>query len=260
MKNIFFSRAGIIIVGAIIGIGAALLQYFGNPPNMGICVACFERDIAGALGLHRADVVQYLRPEIIGFVLGAFLMAAFAGEFRPRGGSSPLIRFFLGLFAMIGALVFLGCPWRALLRLAGGDGNAILGIIGINNGNLCRHFIFEKRFQPWTFLFTGNRQWLDYARFDAGAPVFTDISGIFRSGRTDIFQRQRPRLHARASSHQYCGRPYHWRAGPTQPVLHNGSYSGCHADQRLSFARRCDCFSCFRFCHKCHPWTIQGRI
>ena len=134
MKNIFSSRAGIIIVGAIIGIGAALLQYLGNPPNMGICVACFERDIAGALGLHRADVVQYLRPEIMGLVLGAFVAALFAGEYKPRGGSAPLIRFFLGVFAMIGALVFLGCPWRTLLRLAGGDGNAILGISGLITG------------------------------------------------------------------------------------------------------------------------------
>ena len=32
---------------------------------------------------------------------------------------------------MIGALVFLGCPWRALLRLAGGDGNALLGLAGL---------------------------------------------------------------------------------------------------------------------------------
>lgn len=131
MKNIFSTRAGIIVVGAVIGIGAALLQYFGNPPNMGICVACFERDIAGALGFHRADVVQYLRPEIMGFVLGAFVAALIAGEYKPRGGSSPLIRFFLGIFAMMGALVFLGCPWRTLLRLAGGDGNAILGIAGL---------------------------------------------------------------------------------------------------------------------------------
>jgi hypothetical protein len=146
MKNIFFSRAGMIIVGAIIGVSAALLQYFGNPPNMGICVACFERDIAGALGLHRADVVQYLRPEIMGFVLGAFLMAAFAGEFRPRGGSSPLIRFFLGLFAMIGALVFLGCPWRALLRLAGGDGNAILGLLGLTTGIFVGILFLRKGF------------------------------------------------------------------------------------------------------------------
>jgi YedE family putative selenium metabolism protein len=131
MKNIFSTRTGIILVGAAIGIGAALLQYLGNPPNMGICVACFERDIAGALGLHRAAVVQYLRPEIMGFVLGAFAAALIAGEYKPRGGSAPLVRFFLGVFAMLGALVFLGCPWRALLRLAGGDGNAILGLLGL---------------------------------------------------------------------------------------------------------------------------------
>ena len=134
MRNVFSSRTGIIIVGALIGIGAAVLQYLGNPANMGICVACMERDIAGALGLHRVDVVQYLRPEIMGFVLGAFIAALIAREHKPRGGSAPLIRFFLGVFAMIGALVFLGCPWRALLRLAGGDGNAILGLLGLVAG------------------------------------------------------------------------------------------------------------------------------
>lgn len=134
MKNVFSLRTGIIAVGALIGIGAAVLQYLGNPANMGICVACMERDIAGALGLHRADVVQYLRPEIMGFVLGAFIAALIAREHKPRGGSAPLIRFFLGVFAMIGALVFLGCPWRALLRLAGGDGNAILGLLGLATG------------------------------------------------------------------------------------------------------------------------------
>jgi hypothetical protein len=131
IKNIFATRWGIIMVGALIGILAPLLQKLGNPGNMGICVACFERDIAGALGLHRAAVVQYLRPEIIGFVLGSLFAAYLFNEFRSRGGSAPLVRFVLGVFAMIGALVFLGCPWRTLLRLAGGDGNAILGLLGL---------------------------------------------------------------------------------------------------------------------------------
>jgi len=134
MKNIFATKWGIIGVGALIGIGAALLQYLGNPGNMGICVACFERDIAGAVGFHRAAVVQYMRPEIIGFVLGSLGAALVFKEFRPRGGSAPVVRFFLGVFAMIGALVFLGCPWRAMLRLAGGDANAILGLIGLIAG------------------------------------------------------------------------------------------------------------------------------
>jgi len=121
-------------VGAFIGVFAPLLQKWGNPGNMGICVACFERDIAGALGLHRAAVVQYMRPEIIGFVMGALIAAYLFKEFRPRAGSAPIVRFILGAFAMIGALVFLGCPWRAMLRLAGGDWNAIFGIFGLIGG------------------------------------------------------------------------------------------------------------------------------
>lgn len=128
----FFASAwGIMLAGGVIGLLAPLLQYWGNPPNMGICVACFERDIAGALGLHRAAVVQYLRPEIPGFVLGATIAALIFREFRARGGSAPLIRYVLGVFATIGALAFLGCPWRAMLRLAGGDLNAILGLAGL---------------------------------------------------------------------------------------------------------------------------------
>ncbi|OPY13079.1 MAG: hypothetical protein A4E69_01849 [Syntrophus sp. PtaB.Bin138] len=131
IKNIFAESWGIIGVGILIGILAPLLQYLGNPPNMGICVACFERDIAGAIGFHRAAVVQYIRPEIIGFVLGSMIAAFVFKEFKPRLGSAPIVRFFLGVFAMIGALVFLGCPWRAALRLAGGDGTAIVGLLGL---------------------------------------------------------------------------------------------------------------------------------
>jgi YedE family putative selenium metabolism protein len=130
----FASRWGIILAGATIGVLAPLLQKAGNPTNMGICVACFERDIAGALGLHRAAVVQYIRPEIIAFVLGATIAALLFREFKPRAGSAPIVRFVLGVFAMIGSLAFLGCPWRALLRLTGGDLNAILGLAGLAVG------------------------------------------------------------------------------------------------------------------------------
>lgn len=132
--QIFATRWGIIAVGAFIGIFAQLLQKWGNPANMGICVACFERDVAGALGLHRAAIVQYMRPEIIGFVLGSLIAAYAFKEFRARAGSAPIVRFILGAFAMIGALVFLGCPWRAALRLAGGDWNAIFGLLGLIGG------------------------------------------------------------------------------------------------------------------------------
>lgn len=130
-KNFFSTHLGIIFTGLIIGILAPILQKLGNPPNLGICVACMERDVAGALGLHRAEATQYMRPEILGFVLGAFLSALAFKEYRPRGGSEPFIRFILGIFAMIGALVFLGCPWRMILRLAGGDLNAVFGFLGL---------------------------------------------------------------------------------------------------------------------------------
>ncbi len=131
MDRFLTSKNGPVYAGVILGIIGALLVKFGNPGNMGFCVACFTRDIAGALGLHHAAIVQYLRPEIAGFILGAFASSLLFSEYKPRGGSSPLIRLALGFFAMIGALVFLGCPWRAYLRIAGGDWNAIAGIAGL---------------------------------------------------------------------------------------------------------------------------------
>lgn len=146
MKNYFSSKSGIIVVGLVIGVIAALLQKLGNPANMGLCIACFERDIAGALGLHRAAVVQYIRPEIIGILLGSTLVSLATGEFKSRGGSSPIIRFVLGFFAMLGALVFLGCPWRTFLRLAGGDLNAIIGLLGLITGIFVGTIFIRKGF------------------------------------------------------------------------------------------------------------------
>ncbi len=143
MKN---SKKLIIGSGALVGILAALLVKFGNPVNMGVCVACFYRDIAGALGLHRVAVVQYIRPEIIGFILGAFIIAKTKGEFKTRGGSSPMLRFIFGFFLMIGALVFLGCPLRMILRLANGDLNALVGVLGYIAGILIGIHFLKKGF------------------------------------------------------------------------------------------------------------------
>lgn len=120
----------ILLAGIAVGLLAVGLVKYGNPLNMGFCIACFIRDIAGALGLHQAAVVQYLRPEIFGLIIGSFLAAVFARELKPTGGSSPALRFFLGVFMMVGALAFLGCPLRMILRLAGGDGNALIGLPG----------------------------------------------------------------------------------------------------------------------------------
>jgi len=50
------------------------------------------REIIVAIGLYPREVVPYIRPEISGVVLDS-LIAVFE-EFRTRGGSSPLVRFF----------------------------------------------------------------------------------------------------------------------------------------------------------------------
>lgn len=134
LKRLSTTDVLVVITGLVAGVLGALLAKAGNPPNMGVCVACFERDIAGALGLHRAAVVQYIRPEIIGFLLGSTVAALLFGEFKPRSGSAPIMRFLIGAFVMIGALVFLGCPVRTVLRLAGGDLNAIPALLGIATG------------------------------------------------------------------------------------------------------------------------------
>ena len=134
----------IIIAGILIGITAGALVIAGNPANMGFCIACFIRDTVGGLGLHRAAAVQYIRPEIIGLILGAFILALIKKEYAPRGGSSPLTRFVLGFFVMIGCLMFLGCPFRMILRLAVGDWNAIFGLVGFILGILAGVFFLNK--------------------------------------------------------------------------------------------------------------------
>ena len=45
---------------------------------------------------------------------------------------------------MIGCLMFLGCPFRMILRLAGGDFNAIFGLIGFIAGVLAGVFFLKK--------------------------------------------------------------------------------------------------------------------
>ena len=123
-----------ILTGAVVGLAALLLSAFGNPGNMGFCIACFLRDIAGACGLHSASAVQAVRPEIIGLVIGAAVLAVCRREFQPRGGSAPFTRFLIAICVMTGALVFLGCPLRMMLRIGGGDLNALVGLLGFAGG------------------------------------------------------------------------------------------------------------------------------
>ena len=136
MRTVLSRIAGLnnLLAGLAMGIAGAALAFFGNPRNTGICVSCFVENVAGSLRLHGDPRMSYLRPELMGFLLGSTVMALGRGSFRPRGGSSPLIRFFVGIFLIIGSTVFLGCPIKVVLRLAGGDVTALSGLAGLVGG------------------------------------------------------------------------------------------------------------------------------
>lgn len=144
MGDSMLKKLAMPLVGVLAAIISLALVALGNPGNMGFCTACFLRDSAGAVGLHGAAAVQYLRPEVIGLVLGAFLISMARKEFAPRGGSAPITRFVLGFALMIGALIFLGCPTRMMLRIAGGDLNAIVGLFGFAAGIFGGIFFLNK--------------------------------------------------------------------------------------------------------------------
>ncbi len=146
MKRWFRDNWLLLLTGLLTGAAALLLARLGNPKNMGFCIACFERDIAGALGLHGAEAVQYFRPEIVGIVLGALIAALCFREFKGKGGSSPFLRLILGMLVMIGALVFLGCPLRMVIRIGGGDLNAVVGLLGFIAGILVGVIFLKKGF------------------------------------------------------------------------------------------------------------------
>jgi YedE family putative selenium metabolism protein len=129
-------------LSALVGMLAAALVWQGNPGNMGICGACFLRDVAGTLGLHGGPAI--FRPEVAGLVLGAFALVLARGRFEARSGSHAAARFLLGAWMGIGALVFLGCPFRLLQRLGGGDGTALSGAAGLLGG-VGLATLFEKR-------------------------------------------------------------------------------------------------------------------
>lgn len=126
------------------GIGAlcAVLVWLGNPGNMGVCGVCFIRDVTGSLAM--IEKPRVFRPEVAGVMLGALAWVVATGRYGARSGSFAATRFFFGLWMAIGALVFLGCPFRMLQRLGGGDLNAAVGAAGFVAGVGIGHF-FERK-------------------------------------------------------------------------------------------------------------------
>ena len=135
-----------VLTGAVIGVAGVLLSHLGNPANTGFCISCFMENVAGSLGLHHNVRMQYLRPEIMGFVIGSFVMALYKKEFAATGGSSPLLRFFVGILLIIGCAVFIGCPIKMVFRIAAGDLTAWIGVFGLVAGVAVGMQFLEKGF------------------------------------------------------------------------------------------------------------------
>lgn len=123
-----------ILTGSFIGLAGVLLSYYGNPANTGFCVSCFMENIAGSLGLHGNIRMQFIRPEIIGFVLGSFLISIYKKDFKSTSHGSPLLRFFVGILLIIGCSIFIGCPVKMIYRLSAGDLTALVGMAGLVAG------------------------------------------------------------------------------------------------------------------------------
>ncbi len=121
----------VVAAGSSFGVLGVLLVTFGNPANTGICASCFLEGIAGAIGLHNNIRMMYIRPELLGFVLGSFFLAFSTRSFNVKGGASPVIVFVLGMFTIVGSAMFMGCPVKLLYRFAAGDLTALAGIAGL---------------------------------------------------------------------------------------------------------------------------------
>ncbi len=144
MMEILNSKKGLFLMGILTGLVIIMLAIAGNPKNMAICAACFIRDMAGAMRWHNAAVVQYFRPEIVGIILGALVISIFTKEYKATSSSSLIIRFIGGITMVIGALVFLGCSTRMVLRMAAGDISAYVGLIGLTLGVGTGLFFLKK--------------------------------------------------------------------------------------------------------------------
>ncbi|HYC78307.1 MAG TPA: YedE family putative selenium transporter [Planctomycetota bacterium] len=138
-----------LALSAALGAAAALLVVAGNPGNMGLCGACFLRDVAGAFGLSAPPAApRIFRPEVPGVVLGAALLALVRGRFVARSGGYAAVRFLFGVVSAIAALIFLGCPFRMLQRLGGGDVTAWAALPGFLVGVAVAVAAEERGYSP----------------------------------------------------------------------------------------------------------------
>ena len=88
-------KRNLVIAGLIIGAIAGFLVLAGIQVIWAFVLRALFAILSVVLGLHRAAPVQYIRPEIIGLILGAYVLSMIRGEHQSKGGSSQLFDLFL---------------------------------------------------------------------------------------------------------------------------------------------------------------------
>ncbi len=170
-----------LISAVIIGGFGAILSIYGNPVNTGICISCFMENYAGALKLHNNIFMQYLRPEITFITAGSFASALIRKEFKPCFSPSFLTYFSGGFFMIIGSAVFIGCPIKMLLRLAGGDLTSMAGITGLIAGVYYGVKVLQAGVDTCTFTPKPTSQKLEAAILPA-AIILIGLAAIVKKG------------------------------------------------------------------------------
>ena len=130
------------IVAGVLAVAAGAFFDVRPPEAYGICMACHGRDlvnwsinaVAGTrLTVAPASAVFPLLTTV-GVILGAWLGARTAGEFRCITTEHPAKGFLYGVLVMNFALLAGGCSTRLLLRTAAGDPLGLIGFGGMAAG------------------------------------------------------------------------------------------------------------------------------
>ena len=110
ISKFFASYWGIILVGPSLAFWACF-AVSGQSPNMGIVWLVLNATSPVRLVCIVPESFNIFVPKSLVSFWAQPLQLCFSAN-QSRAGSAPIVRFVLGVFAMIGALVFLGCPWR----------------------------------------------------------------------------------------------------------------------------------------------------
>jgi hypothetical protein len=144
-------QAGIVM--AIAAVAAGSFFEVRPPDAYGICMACHGRDLVNwvvndltnsRLTVAPASLVFPLL-TVVGVVIGGWLAAVVAGEFRFRKPTQPVKNFLYGALVMNFGLLAAGCSTRLALRLGAGDPLGALGFGAMVIGIVLATFWLRRR-------------------------------------------------------------------------------------------------------------------